>query len=242
MPSSFPCQNPATHKIPGHCLQCHVSHTTYLINQLWDNVSEPRLVYTLFFSRQAASEWKGHMALWHPTIEYSGVFTHAKPFCRFNPHGMTSITLAASSSKCMCELGDVLLLFSDYVARQRRAILLQAKIVKKQAAPRFDNPDQRELYSRWPTLRYVIQSGKGPASARLRTLPFCGYDDPSAQIMLLNSTHSTVKVASVSNAGLGIELGQLIDHVINGSAGRDVIWSHPELTQESPGTQTIGIA
>jgi hypothetical protein len=227
MPHCFPCNAAHLHGAQHHCAQCQDGAVNQLLQNLWMDDDEPKLVYRLFFSEAARKAWSEHLALWTPSIKYSGVFIHARPFCSFNQYGSQAITLADPNETCRCELGDVLFVYSDYLAKRRTAIIFQAKKTANRKPPRFANSCQLELYSRWPTFRYSLASKRVATRRVLRTLPFQGSHDPAAQMMLLDSVSRIVQLAPAIDINQRAGWGLSVNRFLNGSIGRDFAWKPP---------------
>jgi hypothetical protein len=134
------------------------------------------------------------MSNWRPRLIYAGVFIHQRPYCRFNSLGKPSITLKSGHSR-HCELGDLLLVFTDKPASRRVAALFQAKMAGGSWPPLQPNPDQWELYTSWPTFRYTPRSPSATPGPQLRTLPFAGSSDPAAQYLELNPAPPSIETS-----------------------------------------------
>jgi hypothetical protein len=223
MPYDFACQILPAHTSSGHCPACQNSESDAIIKARWSGSSEPQHIYWLFFSANAVSDWIQYMSKWRPTLRYAGIFVHQRPYCYFNPHGLSAITLTSSHS-CHCELGDLLVVFTDNAARRRVATLCQAKMAGGGWPPISPNPDQWELYTHWPAFRYTPRSPSGSPGPQLRNLPFAGGNDPAAQYLELDSVPPSVATTQAISPAFWNVWDQTVNRILNGGAGRDFSW------------------
>jgi len=157
---------------------------------------------------------------WRPSLRYSGVFVHQRPYCTFNGPNAQPITLNGTHS-CKCELGDLLVVFSDHGAQRRVAALLQAKMAAGSWPPLSPNPDQWTLYTSWPTFRYTPRSPSASPGPQLRTVPFTGSSDPAAQYVELDSANLLVNTLPAYPSRNGAVWASMVNRILNGGAGRD---------------------
>ena len=231
MPYDYPCQTTGSHAAIRHCSICQAADSDTIVKSRWGGSSEPQIVYGLFFSPKAVIDWTAYMNRWHPSLLYAGVFIHQRPYCEFNSHHSPPITLSSMHS-CRCELGDLLLVFTDKPAKRRVAVLLQAKMAGGKWPPLHPNPDQWDLYIGWPTFRYTPRSPTGSPGPRLRTLPFTGSADPAAHYLQLDTSPRNIETTpALSPASLSM-WDRTINRLLNGGAGRDFSFHRSSATND----------
>jgi hypothetical protein len=219
MPYDYPCQTPGSHFAGAHCPTCQAANCDSIIKAEWGGTTEPQIVYELFFSPTAVVKWTSYMGRWKAPLLYVGVFIHQRPFCRFNKYGSSAITVTSAASTYHCEIGDLLIVFTDKPARRRVAILLQAKMAGG-AWPPVPPADQWELYTKWPTFRYNPRSPTGGPGHRLCTQPFHGSDDWAGEYAELDDPAQTVHTTEALSTQAYKSFDDIVDGLLNGGAGR----------------------
>ena len=174
------------------------------------------------------------MAQWSPALAYGGVFVHQKPYCTFNDLSAAPVRIKKPRGTHRCELGDLLIIFTDAPARRRVAALFQAKMIGGAWPPRSTEGSQWTLYTEWPTFRYTLRGHTGAGNQTVRTLPFTGGPDPAAQYLELGARASGQKIACTEAlpSATWIRWDQIINCILNGTAGRDFSWDQASAVNE----------
>ncbi len=172
------------------------------------------------------------MKRWKPSLRYAGVFVHQRPYCEFNAPGSKPVTLS-SAHGCRCELGDLLVVFTDKPAKRRVAALFQAKMTGGSWPPLRPNRAQWDLYSGWPTFRYTPRRSPSISPGpQLRTLPFTGKPDPAAQYAELDPTPPDIQTAPAVSPSSMSAWDLTINRLLNGGAGRDFSFQRSSATND----------
>lgn len=223
MPYNYSCTFLGPHTSAAHCAICQNSDSDTIIKSSWRAGSEPQIIYSLFFSPGAVSQWTTYMNNWSPSLVYLSVFVHQRPYCDFNDYSAPSpVSPLSGPGTYKCEIGDLLVVFSDYPASRRVAALFQAKMSGGPWPPK--NPDQWELYTHWPTFGYTATSPSSSSGRQFRTLPFSGSADSSAQYLILDSSKTSSEITLPLSSPLYSAWGQTVNRALNGGAGRDFSW------------------
>jgi len=202
-----------------------VADSRGIVQKFWAGTTEPSIVYSLFFDPLAVTSWATYFTAWNPRIAYGAVFTHQRPYVRFNlpPLAPVSSSVLGATS---CELGDLLVVLIDKPSQRRVAALFQAKMVSASWPPA--NSAQWDLYTRWPTFSYNPNSGSNQPGRQFRHLPFAGRPDPSSQYIELvpnaSSGGGTVDAIQAAKIKMLVRWGDLIEKLLNGQAGRTFSW------------------
>ena len=228
MPHDYTCKIPAKHTLGAHCPTCQDDDSERIIKARWGGKAEPDIVYNLFFDPTSASDWTNFLKGWTPALLYAAVFIHQRPYVRFNALASTPVSATNPGIK-RCELGDLLVVFTDTPALRRVAALFQAKMSTGTWPPTTPNPAQWELYTTWPTFSYNPNSPYPAPGRQYRTLPFKGSDDPSGQYLKLTAPASGVAAAVDASEAFPrhafIVWSRVINRLLNGAAGRDFSWT-----------------
>jgi len=227
MPYDFPCFASPPHVSTSHCSVCQQQESEQTIQSQWSGASEPEIMYWLFFSAAAVNDWSTYLRRWSPSLDYAAVFIHHRPYVRFNPLHSTLINPGVTSTG-RCELGDLLVVFTDQPARRRVAALFQAKMAGRGWPPTSPNPDQWELYTTWPRISYNPNAPKSTPVRRYRTVPFSVSNDPDAQYLAFTSPFpANVQASEAITTAAYSRWDQTVNRDLNGGAGRDFAFQRP---------------
>lgn len=228
MPYNFMCQCTPRPHTPNHCPRCQADGVANILVRHWPppNTKEPAIIQALFFTHRAISDWRNYMQQWDPRLRYGGVFVHQRPYCSFNPPSGPTLTATGPGGHFRCELGDLLLVFTDHRSHRRTATLFQAKMFGGTWPPPSNQGAQWQLYSTWPVFRYSLPSPRG-RQACVRSMPFAGSHDPAANYLELrpNPGNQTIACSEALPAHAWVQFSRTIHRILNGGAGRDFSWS-----------------
>jgi hypothetical protein len=201
----------------AHCLHCWKNDVATLLTRHLSGATEPEQVYNVFFESTASTEWRRICALWSPTIRYSGVFTHQKPYVHFD---------WPATVPRRCELADLLVVLTDHAAHTRYAWLLQAKTSKHWPPA---NVDQWDLNLHWPDVRYSGDPSVAPVGGKswpvTRSLPFAGAADKAAQYLILEKILAAATTTECVVHAIWTDLATSIEGMLGGSNGELFSWS-----------------
>lgn len=211
----FPC----TPSWCCHCYPCWEDEVNLIRSVIPKTKSEPEAVYQWFFEPKAVADWQRLMSLWQPPLNYGAVFAHARPYVK---------TVAAGER---CELGDLMIVFTDHGQKIRRALLLQAKMGPGKWPPMSSKGDriQWTLYTKWNEFEFTDLPGKGRPSFKLPL----GKPDPAAQYLILHKGTGKEcygQLAHDPNPPTGPPkdtLAELLHKFANGGVGRMFSYKMP---------------
>ncbi|MGV3617315.1 MAG: T6SS phospholipase effector Tle1-like catalytic domain-containing protein [Fimbriimonas sp.] len=176
---------------------------TLLHTQL-QGATKADVLHRAFFSPAAVAEWRRLFARWHPSIQYSALYTPQTPDVSFE---------SETGKPRQARLGDLLVILSDRVTSQRVAWLLQLR-----TSPTWPPTNEAwALYRTWPRVTYTVAPG---AEAVSRTMPFAGACDPAAQYLLLDPAQATAETRVCSTNPMPESLAESFAALFHGFHGR----------------------